>query len=63
MAQSAKRKARESLFGPALLEDPVRNKGTAFTAEERRAYGIEGLLPQAVESRAWIEGQLYKPAY
>src|ERR1700731_1331115 len=33
-----------------LLNDPVSNKGTAFTLEERRKYGLEGLLPQAVES-------------
>jgi malate dehydrogenase (oxaloacetate-decarboxylating)(NADP+) len=36
--------------GQALLNDPVRNKGTAFTLEERRKYRLEGLLPQAVES-------------
>ena len=36
--------------GEALLNDPVNNKGTAFTAEERRKYGLEGLLPHAVES-------------
>jgi malate dehydrogenase (oxaloacetate-decarboxylating)(NADP+) len=34
--------------GQALLNDPARNKGTAFTAEERRKYGLEGLLPPAV---------------
>jgi hypothetical protein len=40
----------DNLQGQALLNDPVRNKGTAFTLEERREYGLEGLLPQAVES-------------
>jgi malate dehydrogenase (oxaloacetate-decarboxylating)(NADP+) len=36
--------------GFALLDDPVRNKGTAFTEEERRQYGLEGLLPHSVET-------------
>ena len=40
----------ESLHGVALLDDPVRNKGTVFSAEERRRYGLEGLLPHSVES-------------
>lgn len=31
--------------GYALLRDPVLNKGTAFTEEERRKHGLEGLLP------------------
>ena len=34
--------------GYALLHNPRSNKGTAFTAAERRAYGLEGLLPPAV---------------
>jgi malate dehydrogenase (oxaloacetate-decarboxylating)(NADP+) len=34
--------------GRALLNDPTRNKSTAFTEEERRKYGLEGLLPPAV---------------
>jgi malate dehydrogenase (oxaloacetate-decarboxylating)(NADP+) len=32
------------------LEDPLRNKGTAFTQEERARLGLEGLLPPRVES-------------
>jgi malate dehydrogenase (oxaloacetate-decarboxylating)(NADP+) len=34
--------------GYALLRDPRRNKSTAFTEAERRAHGLEGLLPPAV---------------
>jgi malate dehydrogenase (oxaloacetate-decarboxylating)(NADP+) len=36
--------------GMAVLNDPALNKGTAFTAQERSRYGLEGLLPHAVES-------------
>jgi malate dehydrogenase (oxaloacetate-decarboxylating)(NADP+) len=39
-----------TLRGGELLNDAVRNKGTAFSAGERRQYGLEGLLPHAVES-------------
>jgi malate dehydrogenase (oxaloacetate-decarboxylating) len=36
---------RVNKSGPDLLRFPLYNKGTAFTLEERRAFGIEGLLP------------------
>lgn len=36
------------LRGKALLNDPVQNKSTAFTREERERYGLQGLLPYSV---------------
>ena len=36
------------LKGYEILHNPRLNKGTAFTEAERRAYGLEGLLPSAV---------------
>jgi len=36
--------------GVKLLHDPVRNKGTAFTAAEREALGLQGLLPPRIHS-------------
>ena len=50
MVQTLKTQPSDTLRGVALLDDPIRNKGTAFTAEERRQYGLEGLLPHSVES-------------
>jgi len=50
-------KSPEMLTGSALLNDPSVNKGTAFSHAERRAYGLEGLLPPQVET---IELQLQR---
>jgi malic enzyme len=41
--------------GAAVLADPLTNKGTAFTAGEREALHLEGLLPPAIST---IEQQL-----
>jgi malate dehydrogenase (oxaloacetate-decarboxylating) len=39
-----------SLRGMHLLDTPIFNKGTAFTDEERSAFGLHGLLPPQIES-------------
>ncbi|MGP4084940.1 NAD-dependent malic enzyme [Streptomyces sp. KR55] len=36
--------------GTALLADPLLNKGTAFSPQERAELGLDGLLPPATES-------------
>ncbi|MEY4685316.1 MAG: NAD-linked malate dehydrogenase [Pseudomonadota bacterium] len=38
------------LYGQALLENSVFNKGSAFTDEERDLYGLRGLLPPHVDT-------------
>lgn len=46
-------------YGTEVIDDPLRNKGTAFTLEERQLLRIEGRLPPAIET---IEDQLRRTA-
>jgi malate dehydrogenase (oxaloacetate-decarboxylating) len=43
-------RSRSVPHGRGLLKDPHYSQGAAFTAEERTALGLEGLLPAGVSS-------------
>ena len=45
--------------GHQILNDPFKNKGTAFTQEERQALGLVGLLPPYVQTLEEQAAQTY----
>jgi malate dehydrogenase (oxaloacetate-decarboxylating) len=46
--------------GPALLEAPLLNKGSAFTERERQQFNLEGLLPYNIETIEEQETRVYQ---
>lgn len=54
---NTERPQRVALSGKSLLNAPSFNKGTAFTIEERKAFGLQGLLPGAVQT---LEEQVHR---
>ncbi len=54
------RRVEVSYRGARLLQEPMFNKGTAFTAEERQAFGLEGLLPDGVSTIEEQEHRAYE---
>ncbi|MDN2454304.1 malolactic enzyme [Lactobacillus sp. UCMA15818] len=46
-------------MGMNIINDPFKNKGTAFTLEERKEFGLEGLLPPYVQTLDQQVAQTY----
>ncbi len=46
--------------GPALLEAPLLNKGSAFTERERQQFNLEGLLPYNIETIEEQKARVYQ---
>ncbi len=46
--------------GYDIIRDPLLNKGTAFTAKERRALGLDGLLPYEIHDQDTQSRRIYR---
>ena len=50
---------RDPLCGRALLREPTLNKGTGFSAQERKALALEGLLPYQSKTLEQLAARVY----
>ena len=48
--------------GAQLLTDPLLNKDTAFSRDERRAFELTGLIPPVVETIDQVLEKAFEPA-
>ena len=46
--------------GEAVLDDPLLNKGTCFTAEERDEFALSGLLPPGIATEDEQRARAYE---
>ncbi|MDF3012031.1 MAG: NAD-dependent malic enzyme [Cellvibrio sp.] len=60
IAMAKKRPIYIPFAGPALLEAPLLNKGSAFTQRERQQFNLEGLLPYNIETIEEQEARVYQ---
>ena len=53
VSEAPARVVKTALSGYELLNDPLLNKGTAFTEAEREEFELHGLLPPHVATLDW----------
>src|SRR5215510_15376008 len=58
--EGSERVIEVSVTGKSLLEDPLLNKGSAFSQQERHEFGLLGLLPPHIST---VEEQLSRTYY
>jgi malate dehydrogenase (oxaloacetate-decarboxylating) len=58
--RSAPRNMKVTARGSALIRNPALNKGTGFPVSERKAFGLEGLLPVRAKNQAQQAERIYQ---
>jgi malate dehydrogenase (oxaloacetate-decarboxylating) len=58
--RSAPRNLKVTGRGSALIRNPSLNKGTGFPLDERRTFGLEGLLPVRAKNQAQQAERIYQ---